>query len=183
LEKHILIVGGTGMLREAVMELAREASIVSVIARNYEGLDTLDRDAQKKGWKINPLPVDYRDADLLKRHLENAVNRYGPVTTAVVWVHSDAPEALDVIAEILDAKCKVFYIGGSSLRDRTVADVKATSPFKKSKLRLVTLGFIVENGSSRWLTNAEISAGVVEAFKSDSDKVVGQLQPAGQKPA
>jgi hypothetical protein len=47
----------------------------------------------------------------------------------------------------------------------------------------VVLGFVVENGKSRWLGGDEISSGVLAAIQSGEPlKVVGTLEPWGAKP-
>jgi hypothetical protein len=51
------------------------------------------------------------------------------------------------------------------------------------KLRLAVLGFVVENGQSRWLTDAEISDGVGRALESDDPvTIVGTVTPWSARP-
>jgi hypothetical protein len=50
-------------------------------------------------------------------------------------------------------------------------------------LRLAVLGFVVENGQSRWLTDAEISDGVGRALESDDPvTIVGTVTPWSARP-
>ena len=45
------------------------------------------------------------------------------------------------------------------------------------------LGFVVEGGRSRWLTDAEIAAGVLAAVDGDDDPhVVGTIRPWSMRP-
>ena len=45
------------------------------------------------------------------------------------------------------------------------------------------LGFVVEGGRSRWLTDAEIAAGVLAAIDGDEDpSVVGTVRPWTMRP-
>ena len=47
----------------------------------------------------------------------------------------------------------------------------------------VVLGFVIEGGKSRWLTNAEISAGVLAALESGAPfRIVGTVEPWSAKP-
>jgi len=49
--------------------------------------------------------------------------------------------------------------------------------------RQVVLGFKLEAGGSRWLTNAEISDGVLEAVRTDrAYTIVGQAEPWSARP-
>jgi hypothetical protein len=50
-------------------------------------------------------------------------------------------------------------------------------------LRQVVLGFQIEGGRSRWLTDAEISEGVLEAVRLDRPySVVGVTEPWNARP-
>ncbi len=58
-------------------------------------------------------------------------------------------------------------------------------PLAAPKLRIAVLGFVVENAHSRWLTDAEISAGVGRALESDEPvTIVGMVTPCrrGREP-
>jgi hypothetical protein len=45
------------------------------------------------------------------------------------------------------------------------------------------LGFVVESGTSRWLTNAEISAGVGHALESEEPvTIIGTVTPWAARP-
>lgn len=46
-KKHVLVIGGTGMLKEASKELARKGNIVTVVARNLERLKGLEEETKK----------------------------------------------------------------------------------------------------------------------------------------
>ena len=51
------------------------------------------------------------------------------------------------------------------------------------RYRRVVLGFVVEGTRSRWLTDDEISAGVVRALESGEDRtLVGVLEPRAMRP-
>jgi hypothetical protein len=50
-------------------------------------------------------------------------------------------------------------------------------------LRQVILGFQVENGRARWLTDDEISGGVLRAVRMDAIfSVIGQVDPWTARP-
>lgn len=56
--------------------------------------------------------------------------------------------------------------------------IKITCWFPHILDRKIILGFIVEGKTSRWLTNDEISSGVIDAVKKDSlEYIIGTLTP------
>lgn len=185
---HVLITGGTGMLREVSLYFAAHGMNVSVIARNPEKFEELILSKGSYGF-INPVRVDYSDYEQLKRKLANAVNIYGPVETAVNRIHSTAPEAPHIIAEILnesDIPLKYFHVLGSEYANplNQKEDFKETfNIYKNISYRKIILGFVIENEKSRWLTDTEISNGVIDALKKDEEVfIVGKVEPREMMP-
>lgn len=54
--RHILIVGGTGMLRGVTSHFIEKGHIVSVLARNEKRLKSLKKDYPKKRDESGPFP-------------------------------------------------------------------------------------------------------------------------------
>ncbi len=164
---HALVVGGTGMLREATLTLAQRCTAVSAVARRAASVaDT---------WPgINPLPLDYHDAAALAQALRRAVGHYGPIQLAVCWIHSSAPEALQTVAAEL----------GSAAADPTRLPRPALDELPPTvSYRQVILGFQIEGNRSRWLTHREISQGVLQAIEDDAEyRVVGVVRPWEMRP-
>lgn len=163
---HALVVGGTGMLRGAALHLAR-TSVVSVIARDTGNLESLVRDSG--GW-VRAISVDYRDTGALVAALRNSIERDSTIDLAVCWIHSDAPDALRAIVDTIGREAmppKLFHVLGSGMTPaRELSGVAH---------RTVMLGRIVEPGGGwRWLTNDEISRGVIDAIETNREtSVVG----------
>lgn len=101
---HALVVGGTGMLKDLCLALALRGMVVSVIAQKPERLVALQDEAARHGGVIHPLPVDYGHAVQLTSRIESAQRAWGPISLAVCWVHSDAPQALPTIAKCLEGQ-------------------------------------------------------------------------------
>lgn len=181
---HVIVVGGTGMLREVSLFLAKHDNTVSVIGLEHEDLRKLALEAQKFNGRINPILVDYRDRQALEDGLREAMRFFGPLTLAVAWISPDAlPGAANTLAEVISAHspvCRYFQVlpsAGISAKDRRFLD----NPFpglEKILYRKILLGFKVEQGMSVFLSNHEISDGVIQAVRNDRrDAVIGNADP------
>jgi hypothetical protein len=176
---HALVVGGTGMLRAVALALAREGP-VSVVARSARELESLARGAPG----VHPVRVDYRDGPALAAALAEAVGARGRFSTAVAWIHSDAPGAAEAIARFVEGR--YFHVLGSASADPSRPDPGRRARFEAIPgitYHEVVLGFVLEGGGSRWLTDAEIARGVLDAVAAAAPRaVVGVVEPWGAKP-
>ncbi|MEL6406532.1 MAG: short-chain dehydrogenase [Chloroflexota bacterium] len=186
---HVLVVGGTGMLRAVSLALAKSSQYVSVIARDATRLQTLRRQADQSAGDIYALPVDYRDSDALRHALKTATVRRGKFSRAVVWVHAVAPEAPFIIAQHVGEPNKIgryIHVLSSASADPSKSDTSRKQHFGKIKtLRYseVILGFVRTAQGSRWLSHAEISQGVLHAINMNLDHyVVGTVKPWSERP-
>ena len=174
--EHDLVIGGSGMLSGLVIDLARGGRQVTVVARGRARLERLVAGHAN----ILPLVLDYYDeaafdAGLLHR---------GPFNRCVAWMHDDSKErALKIARQVSAVYCEV--LGSASAdpaRPEKLAEWQTLFP-PPPKLRLAVLGFVVESGTSRWLTNAEISAGVGHALESEEPvTIIGTVTPWAARP-
>ncbi|MEO6339906.1 MAG: hypothetical protein ABIO39_07715 [Caulobacteraceae bacterium] len=170
---HILVVGGTGMLSGLVEALAGDGGCLSLLSRHASR-------ASRPG--VTGYDADYHDEPAFLAALDAA----GSVDLAVAWFHTLKIPAPRRLAERVDGR--LFQVLGSATADpahpdrlATAAQVAAGLP--KCRLRQVVLGFQVEGGRSRWLSDAEISGGVLEAVRADRPfSVVGQVEPWSARP-
>ncbi len=177
------------MLRGASLYLASRFDRVTVMARDSARLTQLANAARKKNYRINSLCVDYHDNFALRSGLENTIHAYGPITLVLAWIHSTAPHASIIVAETLaqaNEKCRYFEIVGSAAAGPAqIAEnqSKRFEQFSSIQYRQIVLGFMIEQGRSRWLTNDEISAGVIRAVMSDEIySIVGTVRPWSARP-
>jgi NAD(P)-dependent dehydrogenase (short-subunit alcohol dehydrogenase family) len=156
--RHTLVVGGTGMLAGLVAALAERGDDVTVVARTPR--------PHPSG--VVQLALDYRDSEALGRGLAHAVRERGPIELAVCWIHTDAPAAPHAVAESLAPGGRLVQVFGTK--------VWPLSPVPEGvEYAQVLLGGVREVGGSRWLTNDEISAGVLAAVDAGEPlAVVGQ---------
>lgn len=180
--KHALVVGGTGMLKEVSLWLLANQHHASVIARNPNRMQRLLEETDDKN-RVTPIYVDYRDDEKLQENVQATIEENGPIGIVIAWIHSDAPKALEIIANTVSRKSsgwELFHVSGSRAN---LMDIKRKTELDGCNYHQVQLGFKVEEGHSRWLTNKEISEGVIAAVKKKSKvHLVGQLEPWEKRP-
>lgn len=163
--KHALVVGGTGMLSRVSLWLLDQGYHVSIIARNSNRMKKLIEQTDLN-YEITPLILDYNNNAELQEKVRTTIDENGGIDMVVAWIHSTAPEALKVIlAEVSIRKDRwdLFHILGSS-SDLKRVKREAILP-KNCSYHQVQLGFLIEGSRPRWLTQKEISDGVIEAIK------------------
>lgn len=186
---HALVVGGTGMLRGASLYLADQGYTVSVVGRRMERLNSLVDSASTCSGEIVPISLDYRYDEQLRTALQESIERYGPISLAVCWIHSTAPNALEIVGETIASHtnfCRLFHVRGSAAANPARSNNQPPSWLQEHPqlhYREVILGFVVTNGGSRWLTHEEISNGVITAMEEDAPRnIVGTVEPWSLRP-
>ncbi|MDE1820827.1 MAG: short-chain dehydrogenase [Euryarchaeota archaeon] len=190
---HALVVGGTGMLYDVSLNLAARGYATSVIARDPVRLEELRARAAAVGGRIEPMPVDYGETGSLEVALRERRDLLGPPGLVVAWVHGSAPTALPTLVRWLreeQTAVRLVHVVGSAVADPSADSAdELTSKLSGSSIRLQTviLGFVLEGEAgtqrSRWLTDREISAGVLRAIDSGSPRsIVGQVEPWHLRP-
>ncbi|GAB2179456.1 Rossmann-fold NAD(P)-binding domain-containing protein [Dongia sp. agr-C8] len=176
---HDLVIGGSGMLSGLVEALARDGRQVTVVARGRERLQRLAACHPN----IHPLVLDYHDDAVFEAGLAAAAEQRGPFNRCVAWMHDDSKErAVRIAQQARDVYCEVLgSASGDPGKPERLAEWQAL--IAPAKLRLAVLGFMIEGGVSRWLTDAEISAGVGRALASeDAVTIVGTVKPWSARP-
>ncbi|ASK62000.1 short-chain dehydrogenase [Virgibacillus phasianinus] len=180
---HALVIGGTGMLQHVCHSLVNDYSYVSVVGRSTIRHQQL-KYANPSPDKINSIIVDYHDSSLFREKLQSAFLAYGAPDLVISWIHGTAPQALHTLFNeiqklAIETKWKLFHVQSSS---RYFAKENTPVP-DNCQYRRVYLGFILNGRSSRWLTDPEISGGVLHAIKSDQQQtIVGTIDPWDQRP-
>ena len=165
------------MLRGAARALAERADVVTAIARTTSHLDRLREDAAPR--RVETVALDWADSARLREAVVGAAGTRGPFDLAVAWLHSSAREAAPVLASALaetSPACRLFLVVGS--RDDAEQPVKRAWHERLSAAaglvyRRVRLGRR-DGPPRRWLTDDEISRGVLDAVLGDlEDALVG----------
>lgn len=186
---HSLVIGGTGMLSEAALTLGEHSDALSIVARTRKSLDSLGSRLLDSPAVYNPIQIDYQDVASLEKSLRAAIESYGPIDLVVAWIHSNAQDVPLIVASIAAEKSldvDFFHVLGSSS-----AEPQSVPNPMELRLRAipgliyhkVILGFVEEGGNSRWLTNQEISRGVIDAVLADApEHFVGVVRPWSMRP-
>jgi hypothetical protein len=183
LARHALVVGGTGMLAEAVRGLVARGWRVSVLARRATAF------ARREPGVI-PLDCDYNDPSSFGSTLDRARDGAGPIALAVGWFHSLGPAS--ALAFRTGAKTepgRFFHLLGSAVADPARPDrlekaARSADGAVNCLYRQLMLGFVLEGEAARWLTNAEISAGVLRAIDDDAPAMtLGVIRPWDARPS
>lgn len=165
------------MLSELCEALAGDGGRLSLLARRASawGRAAADR-----------FDCDYYEEASFAAALDAAVAASGPVDLAVTWIHTLKIAAPRLVAE--RTRGRMFQVLGSAAADPTRPQVldlgrAVADGLPDCQLRQVVLGFAVEAGRSRWLTDAEMSDGVLDAIRTDRElSVIGQTEPWSLRP-
>lgn len=85
--RHVVIFGGSGAIGSAASRsLAREGSRLSLLARGSHRLESVAVRLKSQGAEVDTHPVDVLTPGALTPALDAAVERFGPVTGAVIAV-------------------------------------------------------------------------------------------------
>jgi NAD(P)-dependent dehydrogenase (short-subunit alcohol dehydrogenase family) len=173
---HALVVGGSGMLAGLCRSLCDNADRVSVLARNEKRIRAIAAD-------IEPIPCDYNNGVALSETLA----LLEPPDLVIAWIHGRAPHARRALAECVRAEGRFLQVLGSAHGDpahpERLKEMEHAADGLPIDYQAVVLGFVVEAGKSRWLTNDEISAGVRAAIESAVPfGIVGTVEPWSARP-
>ena len=181
--RHAWIAGGTGMLADATIAVAREHDTTTLFSRNPARFS-----ANISPGSLSRCPVDFRDPAATERALTETLETTGPCTTALLWVHSVGEESLRLIFSRLresSPQARVVWVMGSAAADPSLDLESRVAEMGASDLdlRVAILGFESSGGRSRWLTDKEISAGAIAAWRSDARvTTVGRTRPWSDRP-
>jgi len=184
----VLIVGGSGMLAKFTQTIANSNTDVVVICRNQNKFNK--NFAEKNTSHIHGMFMDYRNTEQLCSHLTNYTDTYGKFDSVVSWCHSEVSEGVQqTIADyVVSRYFNIFGSAAANPHDQSILtefwkSVEQSNPALHS--HSIVLGFIVKKGirTSRWLTNSEISDGVLQAFENKkAEHIVGQVEPWPLRP-
>jgi len=188
---HALVVGGTGMLADVSGRLLREGWTTSVVGRRADRAARLAAANAHARGALHAISVDYRNTDAFIRTIEAAIAHAGPISLAVVWVHSVARAAPIALAAALTqdgARCRYIHVLGNAAADpaATATNAARRATFERHaglRYEAVILGFVRDGQRTRWHTSDEIAAGVNRAIDmGEARSVVGTVEPWGDRP-
>jgi len=170
--EHILVVGGTGMLKQATIQLADTCKVLTSVASTRESLKRLSESLEAAACTHYPLQLDWLQKQAFLDSIGSHVKNIGAPNLTLAWLHDDSmgPELASVLGH-KDSDANLFFqVRGSSAVNST-GQIEALSEIREntdsSRYFQILLGYIVDdNNVSRWLTHAEIVSGVLTAIQS-----------------
>lgn len=169
------------MLKRVSIWLCEQEFHVSIIGRDEVKLENVKRESAIPE-NITCLPLDYHNDDDVKVAIKSTIERNGPITLVVAWIHSSAKDALSLICRELDLSpetYEVFHILGSKASRIASQKIGGT----RCSYHRIILGFILEDTYARWLTHEEISDGVIKGIERKCNEwIVGRVEPWELRP-
>jgi len=177
--RKALLIGTTGMLAEAAGEMAADAGKSVLAARHASAFrfGNLRLDAS-----LRKIDADYaRPSRFLGLIRPEAL-----FDMALTWIRPQAEELRNALARMMAKDALLVEVMGSGAsRPGGFADkrAKAMRLFPHIRYAQVILGFVIEDGKSRWLTHEEISAAAIKAIRSGAPRTIaGRLEPWEKRP-
>jgi len=172
---HVLVLGGTGMLVGLCRQLADRGARVTAVGRRKR--------ASQSNARLRFAAADWSEPRAFVRLVESLKTQRGLPTGVVAWVHESGLSALTSLARHLPDVPFLHVRGSASGRPDAHPSPLHGHP---GGLREAILGFVADASgtSTRWLTDAEISEGVLHAWDDAKEPrfVVGTLDPWDQRP-
>lgn len=176
---HILIIGGTGMLREASTELASQTQCLTSVAHTRESLAALDSTILKRSGKHHMLALDWSEPDAFIGAIMRHIASTEQPDFVLAWTHN-AGLAIRLASMLVTRPVQFFHVVGSAATNpaRVAAQTSGTlQPSAGVDYHQIILGKKGQGNASRWLTDKEISSGVLEAIREKRGRfVVGTLE-------
>lgn len=180
--KHALVIGGTGMLSGTVSWLCNNGYRVSVLARGADKYKKMIQGEDLTQKSISFIQVNYYDVKAFQKSIIEAEGQNGPITLCLSWMRGDAEESFQWLISYFIDKNKLvtmYEIRGSHASRTSFHPVQCGN----FSWRRIILGFHLDKHVSRWLTNKEISNGVIESIKKEKGiYIVGSVEPWDRRP-
>lgn len=180
----MLIIGGTGMLKEASEYFIQREKQVSLVSRNLQKLETFKNQHPDK--KVCTLALDYTNTENFIHQLKTHFEHIAICQKVICWMHNSGHNTLKALFNLLNnyptsktpkTPIQFYHILGSASRNPTNNQLQIKQ-FTNIRYRTIVLGFKLQGNYSRWLTHKEISDGVISAVESSSEKsIIGQIEP------
>ena len=177
-EAPVLVIGATGILRPACLDLVGAGRPVLAIARDGQRLGDLRRAA---GPLLAHKSADCRVLASIRVALTGAEG-LGPLSGALVYCPAAPAHLLDVVTRVtrgpvvwLMTSAGAAAQGSNAQRPASDGESHARAP---GGVVTVKLGWATElDGSPRWHTPREVSTIALEALHQNMDRTLGTWDP------
>ncbi|GEM_PF-173942 len=184
MKNKALLLGTTGMLAAAARHAAMQAEEAVIVSRHADSFSFGDEALDAK---CVSLPFSYEDEPALLAALES----HAPFSLALTWIRPRAEllrAALDAL--VAPGGTLIEVMGSRSILagpngEPSIASIRADALAHQPDIAYaqVVLGFVRENGASRWLTHEEISAAAIAQMEMPLPRrIAGTLEPWDARP-
>lgn len=174
------------MLRAASVELAARSRVITSVARTKRSLEALHSMLPASSGTHHMLALDWNKPGEFLQAVQAHLARTELPDLVVAWMHDDEL-AIRLAASLAESesRCHFFHVVGSAAADpsRIAASLSGRVPPSNIVYHRVILGFVHADQGTRWLTNEEISAGLLGALAhAEAEHIVGTVQPWASRP-
>jgi NAD(P)-dependent dehydrogenase (short-subunit alcohol dehydrogenase family) len=163
--RRALVIGGTGMLVGCAAALLAEGWRVVLPSRRYAPVPAV-RTASESA-KALWVQADWSDPKALAAGAERALD--GKADLLVAWVHGPVrASVLRAVAPLLASGAPVVEVHGSASANPLLGGCP-DPVLEEHPTQQVVLGYVMQNGRTRWLTHGEIVDGVLDAVRRALD--------------
>ncbi|CDO61048.1 adh_short, short chain dehydrogenase [Candidatus Phaeomarinobacter ectocarpi] len=180
----LLLIGTSGMLKSAAQQIAKDTpGDVVVLSRRASSFSFDDAGLHSR---TQAYDIDWADGPAFLSTLDEVAAAHGPFAASLIWMHGrDEPLRSHIAHQMAADGTLVEVLGSAASRPSALGEVRVRhmQGLPHIRYRQVLLGFVHEDGQSRWLTHEEICAGALQAFASDDTvTIAGQVEPWNLRP-
>ncbi|MEP0070353.1 hypothetical protein [Pyruvatibacter sp.] len=180
----LLLIGTTGMLKSAAQQIATDTQgDVVVLSRRASSFSFDDAALDNRTYAYD---IDWADGPGFLSALDEIAASHGPFSASLIWMHGrDEPLRSHIAHQMATDGTLVEALGSAASRPSALGEVRVRhmQGLPHVRYRQVLLGFVHDEGQSRWLTHEEICEGALQAFTSDDEvTIAGQVEPWNLRP-
>jgi hypothetical protein len=179
--EHVLVIGGSGILRELCCRFADRGKAVSVVGRDKKKIVTIVSDTQKSPGVVNPIDVDYTDIPAFKHKLTEAIAHLGPPEIIIDYSDPEAGETREFLLHFAAEKspdCRFYDLLKLKLTgpESPFADRRTQAEKAGIDYYGIIMGFSVKGEDVGPLTAKEMASEVLASIvQGEKESVVGTI--------
>lgn len=174
---HAIVIGGTGMLVDAAIELSGRYDELTMVARSQASLERFAGSVNPTS-KLRCVTSDWGDKEAFLGALSQLSDHHGPPDLVLAWLHDSelGPDCARALCRANHYTVFVQVCGSMTPRLGRWAEPSRQALHDSVTYRRVILGYTASGGARRWLTDAEICAGALRAIDEPRAlTIVGEL--------
>ena len=167
--EHVIVIGGSGILRGLCIHWAEEGKVVSVVGRDKAKIVEMVAQTQKAPGLINPVAVDYLQVPTLQKKLIEAVAHLGRPTMTVTWIRPEGFLARQSVAGFLNDQAsgsRLFDLACAQSDPVKTAGLLSAHNFKIMYRRVILSAAAGGDGSDQKVRD-RIREGMLKAIRLD----------------